>query len=86
MSLKYALLWFFDPSEAGPTETEYEEWVAFENAAKDAGQLVHGAGLTPVAKAKSVSIRDGQAALHEGSRAGEPVAGYYLDRAWGARS
>jgi hypothetical protein len=78
MSVKYALVWFFDPSAAGPTESEYQEWVEFENAAKEAGQLVHGAGLYPVAEGKSVSIRDGQATLEEGARAGEAVAGYYV--------
>jgi hypothetical protein len=74
----HALLWFFDPAEAGPTEGEYQEWVAFEQAAKDAGQLVHGAGLTPVAEAKSVRMREGQAQVEDGGSGGEAMAGYYL--------
>jgi RNA polymerase sigma factor (sigma-70 family) len=78
MSVKYALVYFFDPSETGPTESEYQEWVEFEKAAKDAGHLVHGAGLYPSSEAKSIRIRDGQAAVQEGAPTGEAVAGYYL--------
>jgi hypothetical protein len=78
MSQKYALVYFFDPSETGPTEGEYQEWVEFEKAAKDAGQLVHGAGLRPSSESKSVSIRNGQVAVEQGASAGEAVAGYYL--------
>lgn len=76
--MKYALVYFFDPSEAGPTEGEYQEWVEFEKAAKAVGQLVHGAGLTPSTEGKSVSLRDGQALVEEGGPAGEAVAGYYV--------
>lgn len=78
MSVQYALLWFFDPSETGPTEGEYEEWVAWDEAAKAAGHLVHGAGLTPSSEAKSVSVRNGEPAVREGGLDGEAVAGYYL--------
>jgi hypothetical protein len=78
MSVKYALVYFFDPSEAGPTEREYQEWVEFEQSAKGAGQLVHGAGLHPSSQAKSVSIRDGETAVEDGAPAGEAVAGYYV--------
>jgi hypothetical protein len=78
MSEKYALLWFFDPSETGPSEDEYQEWVEFENAARNAGQLVHGAGLTPSSEAKSVSLRDGETTVEDGAPAGEAAAGYYL--------
>jgi hypothetical protein len=78
MSVRYALVYFFDPSKTGPTEREYQEWVEFENSAKEAGQLVHGAGLYPSSEAKSVSIRDGQVAVEDGVPAGEAVAGYYL--------
>jgi hypothetical protein len=78
MSMKYALVYFFDPSKTGPTEGEYQEWVEFEESAKDAGQLVHGAGLHPSSEAKSVSIRDGQTTVEDGVPAGEAAAGYYL--------
>lgn len=78
MSVKYALVYYFDPSRTGPTESEYEEWVEFEKAAGDAGQLVHGAGFYPGTEARSVSIRDGQAVLVEGVPAGEAAAGYYV--------
>ena len=78
MSVKYALVYFFDPSNTGPTEGEYQEWVEFEKAAKDAGQLVHGAGLYPSSEAKSVSIRDGQTAVEDGVPAGDAGAGYYV--------
>ena len=78
MSVKYALLWFFDPSQSGPTEGEYQEWVEWEEAAKSAGHLVHGAGLTPISEAKSVSLRDGQPTVRDGGPGGEAVAGYYL--------
>jgi len=78
MSVKYALVYFFDPSKAGPTEGEYQEWVEFEDSAKDASQLVHGAGLHPSREAKSVSVRDGRIAVEGGVPAGEAVAGYYV--------
>jgi hypothetical protein len=78
MSAKYALVYFFDPSKGGPTEGEYQEWVEFEESAKDAGQLVHGAGLHPSSKGRSVSIRDGETAVDDGVPAGEAVAGYYV--------
>jgi hypothetical protein len=78
MTVKYALIYYFDPSETGPTESEYQEWVEFESAAKDAGQLVHGAGLHPSAEAKSVTIRDGRVGVEERAHVGEAVAGYYM--------
>jgi len=78
MSAKYALVYFFDPSEGGPTEDEYEEWVEFERSAKDAGELVHGAGLHPSSEAKSVSIRDGHTPVEDAVPGGEAVAGYYV--------
>ena len=78
MSVKFALVYFFDPTKTGPAEGEYQEWVEFEESTKDAGQLVHGAGLYPSSDAKSVSIRDGQVAVEDGVPAGEAVAGYYV--------
>jgi hypothetical protein len=55
MSVKYALVWFFDPSEARPTESEYEEWVEFENAAKK---------LVSFPWRRALSGRRGQAGQH----------------------
>jgi hypothetical protein len=73
MSVSYALVYFLDPSTAGLADAEHQRCVEFEQAARDAGQLVHGARLHPGSDGKTVSIRDDQAAVEHGVPTGDAV-------------
>ncbi|MGH2534669.1 MAG: YciI family protein [Thermomicrobiales bacterium] len=68
--MKVALLYYYDPAQAGPTEGEVADWLAFEKDVNEAGIHVYEAGFQPAARAQTVSVRDGQAATEDG-----PVVG-----------
>lgn len=70
MSVQYALSGSSIPPRPDRPRVN-EEWVAWEEAAKAAGHLVDGAGLTPSSEAKSVSVRNGEPGVREGGPDGE---------------
>jgi hypothetical protein len=78
--VKYALLFSYDPSEIEPEEAEIPEWMAFDQAVRDAGVLVHEAGLWPASTARTVRVRDGRAETSDGgvTTSGPVLAGYYV--------
>jgi len=78
--VQYALLLSYDPAEAEPAEAEIPEWLAFDQAVRDAGVLVHEAGLWPASTARTVRVRDGETETVDGgvSASGPVLAGYYV--------
>ena len=54
--MKFALLDGSDPSTAGPSQGEVNDWLAFDKAVQDAGVFVHEAGFQHVrTRARSAS-------------------------------
>jgi hypothetical protein len=45
--MKFALLYFYDPAQAGPAESEVSDWLALDAEIKEAGAHVYGAGFHP---------------------------------------
>jgi hypothetical protein len=63
--MKFALLYFYDPAQAGPAEGEVSDWLALDAEIKEAGAQ-YGAGFHPESTARTVSVRDGQASTEGG--------------------
>jgi hypothetical protein len=40
--MKFALLYFYDPAQAGPAEGEVSDWLALDAEIKEAGAHVYG--------------------------------------------
>ena len=59
--MKFALLYFHDPAQAGPAEGEVSDWLALDAEIKEAGAHVYGTGLHLESTARTVGVRDGQA-------------------------
>ena len=64
--MKFALLYVYDPAQAGPAEGEVGDWLALDAEIKEAGAQVYGAGLHPESTARTVSVRDGRASTEGG--------------------
>ena len=43
--MKFALLYFYDPAQAGPAEGEVSDWLALDAEIKEAGAHVYGASF-----------------------------------------
>jgi hypothetical protein len=65
--MKFALLSFHDPAQAGPAEGEVGDRFALEAEIKEAGAHVYGAGFHPESTARTVSVREGQASMEGGA-------------------
>ncbi|MFI6485752.1 YciI family protein [Nonomuraea sp. NPDC050663] len=78
-SMKFALIYQYDPAATGPTEEEIPEWFAYEKATKDAGVLVYDCGFYAVDTAQTVQVRDGATSLEPGvHRTGPEVAAGFV--------
>ncbi len=64
--MKFALLYFYDPAQAGPAKGEISDWLALDAEIKEAGAHVYGAGFHPESTARTVSVRNGQASTEGG--------------------
>jgi hypothetical protein len=52
--MKFALLYFYDPAQAGPAEGEVSDWLALDAETKEAGAHdVYGAGFHPESTART---------------------------------
>jgi hypothetical protein len=73
------LLYHYDPTQAGPSEGEVSEWLAFHKAVRDAGAFVYEAGFQPATTARIMSVRDGSATTTEGPvvTTGDVIASLY---------
>ncbi|WP_419997044.1 YciI family protein [Streptomyces boninensis] len=76
--MKFALVYAYDPVQAGPGHGEIDEWLELDAALKSAGNLVHESGFHPASEARTLTVRDGQAQVRAGAviGAGTTVAGY----------
>ncbi|MEB3370088.1 YciI family protein [Saccharopolyspora mangrovi] len=76
--MKFALVYAYDPVQAGPGHGEIDEWVELDAALKAAGNFVHESGFHPAGQARTVTVRGGQAQVRAGAviGAGTTVAGY----------
>jgi hypothetical protein len=71
----------YDPAERSPTKGEVSDWLAFEEAAKQAGVYVFEAGLQSSKRARTISRRGGESATEDGpivGSNGEVVAGFWV--------
>ena len=61
--MKFALLDYYNPAEAGPTEGEVADWMTFDEAVKAAEAHVDEAGIQP---AFTISVGDGETVVDDG--------------------
>lgn len=78
--MKFVLLYYYDPTKAGPTEAEVSQWIAFDQETKDANVFVYEAGFHPATTAQTISVRDDQVATEQGAvtSSGDVLAGFYI--------
>jgi hypothetical protein len=76
--MKFALVYSYDPTQTGPTEQEFPEWLEYDKALKDAGIPVYAEGFHPATTGKTVSVRGGQATTKDAPTSGNSVAGFYV--------
>ncbi len=84
-TMKYALLLYSDeatePDMTGPNAAdELAPWMAFGEALMQAGAMLGGDALQPVATATSVQVRDGKTITSDGpfAETKEALGGFYL--------
>lgn len=63
---KFALIYQYDPTTAGPTQGEVDDWVAYDKAVRDAGVFVFEAGYHDAEASRTVSVRNGEAVVNDG--------------------
>ena len=77
--MKFALLYQYDPAQAGPADDEVRDWLEFDKRVRDAGAFVYEAGFHGADAARRVTVRDGASAVEGASgRSGEAIAGLYV--------
>lgn len=84
--MKYMLLMYSNDDNAPQHETEAEqqafqqEWYSYLQETKKAGVLVANNGLTPIADATTVRVRDGKTLTTDGpfAETHEQLGGYFI--------
>ena len=82
--MKYMLLLYANESDAPKTPEEQQAvapaWYAFAQEAEAAAVLLSNNGLSPIADATTVRVRDGKALITDGpfAETHEQLGGYYL--------
>ena len=82
--MKYMLLMYANETEAPKTPEEYQAaaqaWTTFGQEVSAAGVLLSNTGLSPVADATTVRVRDGKTLTTDGpfAETHEQLGGYYL--------
>ena len=82
--MKYMLLMYANESEAPKTPEEYQAvaqaWYGFKEEVTAAGVLLSNNGLSPVADATTVRVRNGKTLSTDGpfAETHEQLGGYYL--------
>ncbi|OLT12912.1 hypothetical protein BJF78_23155 [Pseudonocardia sp. CNS-139] len=79
-TMKFALLYVYDPTETSPTEGEIADWVALDDQLKADGVVVLGEGFHSRDEARVVRVRDGATAVatEPTAPAAHTVAGFYV--------
>ena len=78
--MKYMLLMYANESDAPQTPDQHQAWHSFGVEAKAAGVLLSNNGLSPIADATTVRVRDDKTLITDGPLAEthEQLGGYYL--------
>ncbi|MEQ8674611.1 MAG: YciI family protein [Aggregatilineales bacterium] len=78
--MKFALLYYYDPTQTSPSEGEVADWMTFDQSVKDAGAFVYEAGFYSDDNAQRVSIREGNTVSENGALVsdGNVQAGLYV--------
>jgi len=82
--MKYMLLMYADESKAPQSPEGYQvasqAWQAFGNEVDVAGILISNSGLSPVASATTVRVREDKSLITDGpfAETHEQLGGYYL--------
>ena len=82
--MKYMLLMYANESDAPKTPEEYkaanQAWTALGQELSAAGIVLSNSGLSPVATAMTVRVRDGKSLTTDGpfAETHEQLGGYYL--------
>lgn len=82
--MKYLLLMYADELKAPQTPEEYQvaaqAWQTYGREVEAAGILVSNSGLSPVASATTVRVRDGKSLITDGpfAETHEQLGGYFL--------
>ena len=78
--MKYILLIYGDESEWQDGEGDFQPWMDYSQAAKDAGVYVDGAGLQPTPTATTVRVRNGGTLTTDGpfAETKEQLGGFYI--------
>ena len=82
--MKYMLLMYADESKAPKTQEEQQavaqSWYSFGKEAAEAGVLLSNNGLSSVADATTVRVREGKTLIADGpfAETHEQLGGYYL--------
>jgi hypothetical protein len=63
--MRYTLLYYYNPDEAGPTMEELQDWLDLDKQAKETGVHVHAEGFLSRDTARTVSVRDGEVSVAE---------------------
>ena len=73
--MKFALLYFYDPAQAGPAAGEVSDWLTLDKEIKESGVFVYEAGFHGVSTARTVSVRYGRVHTEDGgvTKPGEDV-------------
>lgn len=78
--MKFALCYYYDPTQTAPSQAEIPGWMAFDQAGKDAGVFLYEAGFPPVDAAQTVHVCDGEVTVESKGAAspGNALAGFYV--------
>lgn len=64
--MRYTLLYYYNPDETGPSADEVQDWMEFDGQVKEAGVHLYEVGFQPRERARTVTVRDGQASVTPG--------------------
>jgi hypothetical protein len=78
--MKFALLYYYDPTQTSPGQGEVADWMAFDQKVKDDGAFVYEAGFYSGDTAQHVSVRTGNPVSSSGAFVsdGNVLAGLYV--------
>lgn len=78
--MKFALVYQYDPTTAGPTEAEIPEWFSVDQEIKDSGAFVYAEGFHAAGAGRTLTRSDGRVVVEDGvaARSGPIVAGFIV--------
>lgn len=76
--MQFALIYSYDPTVAGPTDAEVQDWIDLDTAFTEAGINVHEAGFHPIEEDIDVTVRNGETSQEAAPSFDPTVAGCYI--------